>query len=421
MLGTITVMKPIIQPGVQMRDQYGCPVLVDRNSKTTQLKRLEFQATGEQGYDEEWIQTLLFENPMVLPIDQIDHAFDELIPVCRELPTDVGPLDVLYVTPKGRLAILEAKLWRNPEARRKVISQILDYATDMSQWSYEDLQRTVSTATGRTGNALFQLVHERHPEIQEKDFVDQVSRCLRTGQFLLLIVGDGIREGANAIAAFLARGGAMQFTFGLVELAVFQVPDGPRLVQPRVLTKTTEIQRTVVVLTDDRMQIQESKESDGPQEDDPELSERQKTLKDFWTSFLAQLQLDDQSQPMAKPTKTTNIYFAMPPKNQGWVSAWVGTSGRHRDKAGVYLTFLRKPEFDVAYSALESMRSEIDKELGFPVGWETEDGKHSVWIEREFPSLLTNEQRVEVFKFLGETVNKFVNAFRHRLTRLETK
>ncbi len=34
--------------------------------------------------------------------------------------------------------LVEAKLWRNPEARRKVIGQILDYAKELSRWNYED-------------------------------------------------------------------------------------------------------------------------------------------------------------------------------------------------------------------------------------------------------------------------------------------
>ena len=44
----------------------------------------------------------------------------------------------------GRIIILEAKLWRNPESKRKVIAQILDYASELTRWSFEDLEREVS-------------------------------------------------------------------------------------------------------------------------------------------------------------------------------------------------------------------------------------------------------------------------------------
>ena len=41
----------------------------------------------------------------------------EAIPVCTQLSTCVGPLDILYVTAEGRLVIVEAKLWRNCSGR----------------------------------------------------------------------------------------------------------------------------------------------------------------------------------------------------------------------------------------------------------------------------------------------------------------
>jgi hypothetical protein len=91
--------------------------------------------------------------------------------------------------------IVEAKLWRNPEARRKVIGQILDYAKELSRWDYQDLQREISRATGRKGNVLYDLVKDQHPTITEAEFVDDVTRTLAKGRYLLLILGDGIREG----------------------------------------------------------------------------------------------------------------------------------------------------------------------------------------------------------------------------------
>ncbi len=147
----------------------------------------------------------------------------------RELNTPAGPIDVLYATPTGRLVALEAKLWRNPEARRKVIGQILDYAKELSRWSYDDLQREVACATraetGHPGN-LHALVRRRYPDTDECAFIDGVAKTLRKGEFLLLIVGDGIREGAASIAEFLEANGMLHFTFGLVEMAIRLGGDG---------------------------------------------------------------------------------------------------------------------------------------------------------------------------------------------------
>jgi len=207
--------------------------------------------SGADGYDEDWLQRLLFETPEVLPIAEIDPAFAPAVPLCRELRTAAGRIDLAYVSEQGGLSFVECKLWRNPEARRIAVTQILDYAKEISRWSYQELSDAVGRAAKRPGtsNALFELVREQNDTIDEPTFVDDVTRNLESGRFLLLVVGDGIREGVERIADYLQQSAGIRFTFGLVELAIFEMPDesaGGIIVEPRVLAKTIEIERAVV-------------------------------------------------------------------------------------------------------------------------------------------------------------------------------
>ena len=220
------------------------------------------------GYDENWLQRLLFETPEVLPIGEIDPAFAPAVPLCRELPTVAGSIDLAYVSEQGLLSIVECKLWRNPEARRAAVTQILDYAKEISRWSYEELNDAVHRATNRpkSTNTLFDLVHEQNDTIDEQTFVDDVTRNLESGRFLLLVVGDGIREGVERIADYLKQSAGIRFTFGLVELAIFDMPDGAAggiIVEPRVLARTFEIERAVVRLADSGVVV-EDPPSPGP-------------------------------------------------------------------------------------------------------------------------------------------------------------
>jgi len=93
---------------------------------------MDLENGSESLYDEGWLQQQIDENPALIPVVDIDPIFGELIPVCRELRISVGPLDNLYVNQFGMLTLVECKLWRNPEARRKVVGQILDYAQEFS-------------------------------------------------------------------------------------------------------------------------------------------------------------------------------------------------------------------------------------------------------------------------------------------------
>ena len=99
--------------------------------------------------------------------------------------------------------LVECKLWRNPEGRREVVGQILYYAKELSRWSSSDLHREVNRRLKRDGNPLLEMVRAVEPKVDEIQFNDALTANLRRGRFLLLIVGDGIREGVEAIAEYL--------------------------------------------------------------------------------------------------------------------------------------------------------------------------------------------------------------------------
>ena len=196
--------------------------------------------------DEESLTELLFRFPGILPVAAIDAAYAAPVPICRELRTPAGPIDALYINDLGRLILAEFKLWRNPPARREVIGQILDYTKELASWTYEDLQREVSKALRRKGNAPYKLVHEQAPDIEEAKFVDNVSRHLKRGEFLLLIIGDGIREGVENIVQFVQSYSGLHFKLALVEAALYRDTGGRIIVQPRVLARTKIVHRVVV-------------------------------------------------------------------------------------------------------------------------------------------------------------------------------
>ena len=177
-----------------------------------------------------------------------DPAFGPLISVCTELPTRAGRIDNLFVSSNGRLTLVECKLWRNQQARREVVAQILDYAKEIATWSYSDLQKNINFRTGKSGNHLFKLVEAQHPDIREPAFIDDVETALRQGKFMLLIAGDGIKADVKALTELIDRQSTAAFTFGMVAVAMFQATDHSILLQPRLLASTVLIERTVVIV-----------------------------------------------------------------------------------------------------------------------------------------------------------------------------
>lgn len=86
-------------------------------------------------------------------------------------------------------------------------------------------------------------------ESEEQIIIDTISRNLRTGRFLLLVVGEGIRESVEEMADFLQQTPQLLFTLALVELQVHELGakgDKPLLVIPQIVARTREITRAVV-------------------------------------------------------------------------------------------------------------------------------------------------------------------------------
>ena len=187
-------------------------------------------------------------------------------------------MDALYINALGRLILAEFKLWRNPQARREVIGQILDYTKELASWTYEDLQREVSRALRRKGNVPYELVRAHAPDVDEAQFVDNVSRHLRRGEYLLLIIGDGIREGVESIVNFVQNHSGLHFNLALVEAALYRDTVDRIIVQPRVLTRTEVVRR--IVVEGGQMEDLAAEEGDGV----PAPSESQRENVRFWTA-----------------------------------------------------------------------------------------------------------------------------------------
>ncbi len=224
-----------------LQHQHCQPVILDGDDRHP-LKRIEFT---ERAFTEGWLQRLLFERPSLIPVNEIEPLFSPLIPLAREIQTNVGPVDVVYLNPDGYLTLVETKLWRNPESRRQVVAQIMDYAAAISRWTYKDLQDAVKRAGGPAD--LVTLMANADENFDEARFIDAVTKNLSRGRILLLIVGDGIQEGVEQLTDTLSRSPQLGFSMGLVELAIYRFDDPPKmLVLPRLIARTREVVRAVV-------------------------------------------------------------------------------------------------------------------------------------------------------------------------------
>ena len=249
--------------------QQGTPYFI---SETNSLK-LERVPLNEKLFQENWLQKLIHNNPQVLPIDEIESGFAPLISLGREISTSVGYIDNLYISPNGYLTIVETKLWRNPEAKREVVGQIIDYAKELTTWSFSKLNESVkksSQLNNQNSKGIIDLIKEFDfiDENQEQTIIDNIERNLKRGRLLLLIVGDGIRESVEEMVDYLSNTPQIQFTLGLVELQVYKNPNQETnlIVIPNLITRTREITRAIIKIQNNNLDNQISIETDFKEE-----------------------------------------------------------------------------------------------------------------------------------------------------------
>lgn len=380
---------------------------------TVKLERISLSLTKGDSFSERWLQDLLFQNPECLPVKEIDPHIGKLVPVCTEIETGAGLADILYVTPTGQIVLVETKLWRNPEARRAVVAQILDYANQLTAWTYEDLAREAAIASKQGPSYLSDCLKKQG--IEEAAFVDGINRSLKMGDFLLLIVGDGIRSGAQSLVGFIERYGNLRFGLGLIEVAAYKLPNDDILLQPRILAKTEIIKRTVLIALSGDVEV----ENISSNEDTEATNSDAAWFQEFWSDYLKVLRLDDPLQPLpAKPSKSTNMFFGMPPSmNSAWISAYIAQS---KGVGGVYLTFGKSfDKLNEYYEQLLMQREDIERSFGDRLSWERNGDKIYIGAPNvSYNDLKQGDQRQRVITHLVEMTNRMVNVFRHRLAAI---
>jgi hypothetical protein len=264
--------------------------------------RLEKVSLHTGIYDERWVQKLCYENPTLLPIEEIEPSFSGIVPVCRELQTESGACDLIYLNENGFITVGECKLWRNPEARRQAIGQVLDYAKDLCKWTYSKFEQECLKARKGSESSLYSVVAREAPDLDPAEFIDRVQRNLTLGRFLLLLIGDGIRENMEGLVQYIQGQGALYFSLSLLEIPIYKVPDtGDLLVTPRILVKTKELERTIVRVVDQHA-LNTTEELAEPQPISTTISEkvfyerlasaRGQTVADSLADFINELRKD---------------------------------------------------------------------------------------------------------------------------------
>lgn len=160
----------------------------------------------DSGYaSENQLQAMISEFPELLPGVSADSF------VCREFNTDSGPIDnVIINSTDGSITLVECKLARNPEVRRKILGQIIDYSASISKLSFEEFHRRWQDRGGADLTSV---------ETTKGPLSLGVTTNLEGSRFTLLLAVDEINEPLKDMVVLVNKKTDATFRVALIELA----------------------------------------------------------------------------------------------------------------------------------------------------------------------------------------------------------
>lgn len=346
----------------------GNAILITNSNEKQRFHRLSIGAGGD--FDEKWLQERIFEDISIIKVSNPDYDKIKLIPLCREFSMHDSIrnvyLDILAITETGKLILIECKLWKNPQARREVLAQIIEYATLMKSLTYSDLTVKLKKHIHSGDKDPIAFLFEKNGiEVDEALLIDRVSQSLANGSFQLVIAGDGIRSDLiNLIRTSNFTG--ILADLSLLEVAVYKNEDNDILMLPSVPARTDVETKTVLLQSDGTPAIIEEEqevvsESRMPSSINEKIKQKNRL---FWDKFIENIKFDHPEQE--KPRRGGNNWVKIPfPEPFEWVTAY-----RSKDKIGVFCSVNLDKNAAEVKTFFEEYEDQLKDEIGQSLRYE---------------------------------------------------
>jgi len=185
------------------------------------LDKVKFTEEGK-------LQDYLEKYPALIPLADIVEGASDLLCIGREVGAGPGAVDLLFIDKDGLLTIVETKLAKNPEARRTVIGQIIEYASYISQWAADDVYGVANAYLKSNLDEVMGNVSQGESSVD--DFRTNVAQNLKNGKIRLIIAVDELIEPLRATVTFLNS--YSNFDILLLQVSSFEESESRKVLIP---------------------------------------------------------------------------------------------------------------------------------------------------------------------------------------------
>ena len=391
-----------------------------KDATVSSFKRTHVDSNSE--YDEKWLQEKIYEHIELLTVTDPVYDHIKIVPLCREFSLHDGIrtvfLDILAISETGRLILVECKLWKNPQARREVLSQIIEYASLLQSLSYADFSaRLKKYIPSGDEDPLSYRFKELGIEFEESVLIDRVSNSLKLAKFQLIIAGDGIRTDIINLINSPSISGVMS-DICLLELGLFKNSLGDICLLPSIPTKTETVQKTVLVSTEGiPITIEEDFEESELAVRTPNNNSAQKEINsEFYSKLTQSVKFDHPDQEPLKKGGNNWARSPLPPPFK-WITAY---RAQRPTRIGVFVaceSHKREKLYEFLLSNLDRFKLEISEDVGIELakGWSGRtkiDGEIDFYLKTETFNWLESGAESSQIEWFNSHLNKFVECLR---------
>jgi hypothetical protein len=187
-----------------------------------------FRTTGFR--NEKELQDAIEKLPSLLnPISELNGQDYPLLILKREFGVGSGSVDFLAVDQDGALYIIETKLAENPESRRAVIGQVLEYASNLSDMPYEAITDECREYLKEHGS-LEQVVHNFYarlsavePVLSAEDYRKAIADNLNSRRINIVIVANKVNLEIQRLFHFVDQETKDNLNFIVLEINTYHL------------------------------------------------------------------------------------------------------------------------------------------------------------------------------------------------------
>jgi len=208
-----------------------------KGDSATKLEDYEYYIKGR---NEASLQKSIANNPeIIINLPELELTDSEICLVCREYSTSRGPIDLLIITDRGEVVIVETKLIKNSESTRTVVAQAIDYVKAFSAETVDGLLDNISRK-----NPIKNTISEKIKN--DERFMTLLAQNIERGNFRVIILGDVINPNILGMVESIQSAPHLAYTIYLVELNGAVYGEDEIIITPKIVANTLEIERSVI-------------------------------------------------------------------------------------------------------------------------------------------------------------------------------